>query len=906
MSMREVRIPGIRRVLRVSWSRDAVGRDVAEEIRFHLDARAEELIRQGVTPAEARERASQEYGDVERSMREIAEVDRRRIGNERNEEIMRSFRDDLRYAARGLARRPALLFVTTVTLALGIAANAIMFGVVDQLLLRAPAHIAAPDDLRRINFRDVGREETNIGPVTTYMVLPALRAEAPGFVELSAYSFKHQYSLGTGRDAQSVAVQLVSGNFFRLLGVRPAVGRAFTDHDDRMPIGEPVAILSHGLWRQQFGGDTAIIGRSILLQGKSFRVVGVAPSGFAGVDREKIDIWLPISAYAREAVGAGWHNTADNWWAQIIGRVRTDVSPEVAAGHATAAYRAVIRGWEDSQRDSTSSVMLSSIIGTRTPNGLSQESKVSLWLIGVAAIVLLIACANIANLLVARAIERRREIAVRLALGVSRGRLVRMLLTEAALLAALAGAVAIVIAYSASRLVQEVLLPNIAWNESVFDGRVLAFTLAVTALCTILAGLAPALQGLDTKVSEGLKASAQQVAGGRGRLRFALLLTQAALSVTLLIGAGLFVRSLRNVAAREVGIDRDRVLRVTMPLSRFGFDSAQTEAIFARGLERVKAIPGVVSATVARLTYPMGNASASRFEVAGVERPKLALGGPYNAVVTSGFFSTIGAQVVAGRDFTVAEERNPARVVIVNEELAKAYWPNGSALGQCVQYGSDRSCSQVVGIVRTVMQFSVINDDRAIVYAPPRHPGVGRAPPGAMLVRLSGDPVAIIPIIRRELQALSPTMPFVQVKTYGELVAPQFQPWRLGATMFTLFGLIALVIAAVGLYSVMAYWVSQRSHEIGVRMALGAQRSDVLRLVAFQSARAVLGGLLIGGALALIGSRWIGDMLYETSARDPLVYGGAALVLAAAAAVASFVPARRSTAVDPAQAIRNE
>jgi putative ABC transport system permease protein len=904
--VREIRIPGIRRVLRISWSPGSVSRDVADEIRFHLDTRADELMRLGMTEREARERANAEYGDIEQSQRELARVDRRRVATERREERLMSFADDLKYAARSLARRPTLLFVTTVTLSLGIAANAIMFGVVDQLLLRPPAYVTGPDAIKRIYYRDMEHGKANINSVTTYPVLTALRSNAPAFSELAAYGYAGEFSLGRGRDAQNVAVQLVSGNYFRLLGVRPLLGRALEDNDDRVPDGEAVAIVSFGLWQQQLGGDAQAIGRTLLLQGKTFTVVGIAPRGFAGIDKQRVDVWLPVSSIGDDVLGPGWHNTTHMWWAQIIGRVRDDVTPDVAAEQATAAYRGLVREWKDPFRDSTSSVVLASIIGTRTPNGLSRESKVSLWLLGVSGIVLLIACANVANLLIARTLERRREIAVRLALGVSRGRLVRMLLTESALLAFVGSAMAMGIAYGASHLVQHVLLPNIVWSESVLDARVLAFTLGVTVICMLLAGLAPAFQGMSTKVSEGLKASSRQVAGGRGQLRFALLLAQAALSVILLVGAGLSVRSLRNVVAREVGIDRDRVLRITMPLSRFGFDTLQIEDIYRRGVERLRAVPGVTNVAVARLTFPMGNASASGFSVPGVARPAFSSGGPYNSAVTSGFFATIGARIVRGRDFTPAEERNPARVVIVNEAIANAYWPNTDPIGQCAKYGADSACSEVIGVVRNVLQFSLIRDDRAIVYAPPLHPGNRRARPGAMLVRVSSDPATIIPIVRRELQALAPTMPFVDVKSYGALVAPQLQPWRLGATMFTLFGAIALIIAAVGLYSVMAYWVSQRTHEIGVRMALGARRSDVVRLVAIQSSRPIIAGLILGGVIAFVASRWIMDMLYETSPHDPAVYGAAALVLALAAMVASIVPARRSSSVDPAQAIRTE
>lgn len=813
-----------------------------------------------------------------------------------------SFIDDVRYAVRGLMRRPALLIVTTIALSIGIAANTIMFGVVDQLLVRPPAHVAAPDDVRRIYYQ----ERLGGTPVTTYPLITALRENVPAFSAIAAFSFKQAYSMGRGAEARSVDVQLVSGNYFNLLGVRPVIGRAFAPDEDRIPVGKHVAIISDGFWKREMGAADDVAGKSLYLQGKPFTVIGVAPHGFAGIDRQNVDVWLPISSMADESAGAGWHNKTNSWWVQAIGRIRSDATPELAAAQATVAYRAFFTEHKDTGRDSTGSVVVGSLVGTRRPGGLSPESKVSLWLMGVSAIVLLIACANVANLLIARMLQRRREIAVRLALGVSRGRLLRLLLTEAALLATLGAAVALAVAYGASRVVQRLLLPQIVWSESVLDARVLSFTVMVTVVCIILAGIAPALQGVSTRVSDGLKTSSHQVAGGRGRLRFALLILQAALSIVLLIGAGLFVKSLRNVVGRDVGIDLDRVLMITTPLRRFGFDSNQIEDVYRRGAERLRVVPGVENVSVVRQSVPMGSANAWGFSVPGVKRPDLPGGGPYNSVVTSEFFATVGARILRGRSFTQAEEHARARVVIVNEMLAKAYWPAADPLGQCVTLGADSTCSEIVGVVENVLQFRLVRDDRALVYLPPSHPAVRPEPPSAMLVRAAGSAKPLIPVARKEMQQLAPNMPFVQVRTYSDIVAPQLQPWKLGATMFTLFGVIAVIIAAVGLFSVMAYWVSQRTQEIGVRMALGAQRSDVIRLVAWQSSRAIAIGLVLGVLAAAFASRWVAEMLYETSPRDPVVYAGAAAVLALAAFVASVVPARRSAAVDPALALRAE
>jgi predicted permease len=903
--MREIRIPGIRRVLRVSWSDSALRQEVTDEIRFHLDTRTEELIAAGLTPREARDRAEAEYGDVQASAGELVQVDRRRQGHARREDLVQSFVEDVTFAARSLARRPGLLAVTTVVLAIGIAANAVMFGVVDQLLLRPPAGIAGPERVRRIFYHDVGKGHEQTSFVTTYAVVAALRRSAPAFSEVAAFAFRSDWSLGTGREARDVKVRPVSGNYFRLLGVQPELGRLFTDDDDRIPQGEQVAVVSYDFWHA-WGEPPEVAGRTLRLQGKVFTIVGVAPKGFAGTERERVDIWVPIAAVAAEAYGSHWYDQPASWWLQVVGRLRAGVTPAVAAAQATAAYRGFIREWKDPIRDSTSSVVLSTLLVDRSPLGLSTVGRVSLWLMAVSVIVLLIACANVANLLIARTVQRRREIAVRLALGVSRGRLVRLLLTEAGLLAATGAAVAVALTWAAGRLVQHVLLPSIVWREQVFDGRVLGFTLLATVCCILLAGAAPALEGLGTQVSEALKAGAHQVAGGRGRVRFALLALQAALSVVLLIGAGLFVASLRNVVTHDAGLDRDRVLQVTMPLTRFGFDSNRAVALYREASERARAVPGVVSASLVWLSVPMGTLNATRFAVPGVERPELEAGGPYNAVVGADFFPTVGAPVLRGRNFTAAEERSPSRVAIVNQTLARAYWPGSDPLGQCVILFSDSTCSEVVGVAHDVMQFRIIGEDRAIVYVPRGHPAAPPGPPGALLVRVAKGPAAVIPPLRQALQQLDPGMPYVRIAPYTELVAFQLQPWRLGATMFTLFGIIALVIAAVGLYSVMSFWVSQRTQEVGIRMALGAQRGDVVRLLAWQSSRAVLLGLVLGAAAAALAARWLAPLLYDTSPRDPWIYGGAALVLALASVAAGVIPARRSVAIDPTQAIRSE
>jgi putative ABC transport system permease protein len=444
------------------------------------------------------------------------------------------------------------------------------------------------------------------------------------------------------------------------------------------------------------------------------------------------------------------------------------------------------------------------------------------------------------------------------------------------------------------------------WNDSVVDGRGFGFTLVVTVACILLAGVAPALEGLGTRVAESLKASAQSVAGRRSRLRYSLMVLQAALSVVLLIGAGLFVKSLRNVVGRDVGIDLKKVLLVRTELPPEQFARPVVEDIYRGGLERISALPGVASASVIRQSVPTASGSGMAFRVPGTELVKFEGGGPYYGIVSSNFFETLGTSIIRGRAFTPDEDRVPTRSMIINKQLADGYWPNEDPIGKCARLGSDSVCSTVVGVVENVILFSLVRDDRAMLYIPPAHVTFSNRPPRAIVVRPVGDPATLIPLIQREMQAQATNMPYVTVEPFHARVQSQLQPWRLGATMFTLFGVIALVIATVGLYSVLAFWVSQRQHEIGVRMALGAQKEDVIRLVVSEMTRPVLVGLALGTVAAAVASRWIVDLLYETSPRDPLVYGLAALALAIAAALAAIIPARRSVAVDPAKAIRTE
>ena len=666
-------------------------------------------------------------------------------------------------------------------------------------------------------------------------------------------------------------------------------------------------MLSDGFWRRQLAADPAVIGREVRLDNRSFTIIGVAPRGFTGIDLENVDVWLPVSAIAGAAQDGGWAKDAGWFWIRPIGRMTAATTSEAVATEATVAYRRAARAKVGVWSDSLATVISGPIVTALGPEERSSEAKVSVWLAGVSVIVLLVACANVANLLLGRALRRRREIAVRLAMGIGRGRLVRQLLTETLLLAMLGASAALLLAWWGGQVVRSVLLPAVAWQGNPVDMRVLGYTALLTIATVLLAGLIPALQASNTDVATALKAGSREGGGRRGGIRAALLVAQAALSVVLLVGAGLFVRSLDRVRAVDVGIDLSQVLLVQMNLSEAGFKPAQARAILEKAAEQARLVPDVTHAALIGGSVPLRSGSGVPIHIPGrTDLPSLPNGGPYLAVVGANYFSALGARIVRGRGITEYDERLRSRVVVVNETIARYYWPNGDPVGECVRLGADSACSEVIGIVQDVMLFRMVGDIRGQMYVPLTHPATTAQPPTTLIVRADTRTEAVAGTLRRKLQSLSPNMPFVKVSSFENLVAPQLQGWRLGATMFAIFGGLALVIAAIGLYSVLAYAVSQRVPEIGVRMALGATRPNIITLFMRDGLGVTIAGVLIGLAVALMAGSRIEGLLYETSPRDPVVIGTVVVLLLLVAGLASVAPALRAARVDPSVALRNE
>ena len=801
---------------------------------------------------------------------------------------------DLRYALRTFARSPGLVAAAVVCLALGIGANATIFGVVDTLLFRAPPHIEDPGHVVRLYVRrNLPPFGTATSSITGYPLYTSIRDGARAFDGLAAFTYSQRASLGRGADARQVDLVLASATFFPLLGVRPALGRFFTADEDR-PGGPALVVLSYGFWRSAFGGDSAIVGKQLQLGRGSYTVVGVAPDRFTGVNLQNVDLWAPIAATG-DLLGPGSMNRG-TYFLQIIGRLGS-------AGAATAARQAtlVLRGDDVySGRDSNAVVVLGPVQHARGPE-MSQNAKVSIWLAAVAVIVLLVACANVANLLLARSLQRQREVAIRLALGAGRWRLARQVLIESLVLATAGGIAALFVTLWAGPLIRAFLLPDTPALLEPLDGRLIAFTGAVAVLTGILAGAVPAWYLARRDLTPALKAGAGEGRYQRSRLRSALLVAQVALTVVLIIGAGLFTRSLRNVEGQNFGFEPVHTLLATIDLRAAGYTPAQINAVHLQILARLEALPGI-GAAAATVAHPLGYAHAAAVSVPGRDSiPQLSTGVPYFQQVTPAYFAAIGTPV-RGRQFTAADRAGS--VAIVNETMARLLWPGENAIGKCFVSGDAKTCAEVIGVVPDARRFNAVEDPSMIFYVP--FSGTSDQYITALVVRARGRPEDWIGTIRSTIQETAPNLPFASVTPLADLLAPSIRPWRLGSAMFGGFALLALVLSAVGLYGVLNYVVTQRTHEMGVRVAMGAQRWDVQRLMVSHGVRVAAVGAALGALAGLVTGRVLSSLLYGVSPRDPLVLFVSLLVPIVVAAVASYLPARRASRVDPMVALRAE
>jgi predicted permease len=897
------RITGWLYSLRSLVRRHQADRDMADEIEFHIDRQTGKHESRGAPSDEARRRALAEFGGTTRWREEARHA--------RGSTMLDLVEQDVRHALRALRRDPAFASMAVVTLALAIGANAAMFGIIDRSLLRGPEHVVEPGQLVRVY---VTRALANGNLVTTgwqsHVLYSTARDNAPALSTVAAYA-SGRLRVGAGTESRLVPVTYATPDLFSLIGVRPALGRFYSRDEDRPAMAQQVIVLGYRYWQSELAGDSAIVGKLITLGDRAFRVVGVAPRGFTGAELAPMDAWIPISARALDSEAPpDWATSWQFANASIVGRVAGPRA--VADAQLTAIVRRAYVGNDPRMRNA--SVSLRPI--SYSMEGVEpREIGVARLLTGVALIMLIVAVANAMNLTLARAVRRRRELSVRAALGAGRWRIVRLMVVESITIALLGGTLGIVLAHWGGEIIRRALLPDVAWSEMPVDARVLLWTAIATFITGVIVGLIPAVRVSGGDVASALRAGRTGGAGGgesHGTARAALQIAQLALSLVLLFTAGLFVRSLHNIRQLDLGYDRDGVLAVDVSFPRpdSGPPEVATRSLIAAQAryedlrERFERLPGVARVSVA-FGSPLSSVNIRKVRVPGLDSLPPSKGG--RALITDaapGYFETVGTRIVRGRGFTANEGFGTEPLVVVNETMAKTIWPGGEAIGRCVVLSglNGGACARVVGIARDVHLMTLKEPSLSQCYIPWGQNQ--RSIAGSrLLVRATNDARSLVPALNAALRTV-PGIQFVEIKTFAEALDPQVRPWRVGATLFGLFGAIVVAVAAIGLFSVVSYLVTQRTHELGVRIALGARSGQVLRLILGSGLRTAMVGAVIGAVVSIAIGPFVQPSLFDNRAWDPWMLAGVAAGLMVVAGAASLLPSWRATRVDPLLALR--
>jgi len=891
----------ILRRLRHWWRFGARSAELDEELAFHREALEQDLIARGSTPEEARATARRAMGN-ETQMREASRA------------VwlwpwVEGVWQDAKSTIRSLRRSPAFSAGVILTFALGVGVNAAMFSFLDRQMFRAPALLRDPASVNRVYlYRQRDGVESEVSG--WYSRHSDLVRWTTSFSDVAAF-VSRMMAVGVGQDARERPVAIVSASFFDFFNAPPTAGRYFTADEDAPPVGAPVAVLSYAMWQAQYGGRPDVIGTTLQIGAVVYTIIGVTPRGFVGLWALRPPAaYVPIATYAASEGPADWATTYT--WAfgmETMVRRKPGVNSVAASADLTHALELSFRAQGSVRSDTRTADQR---IAALRPRGLagplllergperSSEAKVATWLGGVTLIVLLIACANVASLLLARGLNRRREIALRIALGVSKLRLISQLLTESLLLAVSGAVLGLVLAGWLSSLLSASFLPG-AKRASVADLRTLAFTAAVTLIVGVATSLFPVLQARRLSLTEDIASGGRSGTARRSRARAALLVVQGALSLLLLVGAGLFVRSLRNVRDVRLGYDADSVLVVELAMRDVRLDSAQTVALRRRLLDVAREMPGVSHATL-QFAEPFGGMTSWPILVAGIDSTRKFGIFELNAV-SPDYFATMGTRVLRGRGIERGDVAGATHVMVVGAAMARVLWPGEDPLGKCVRMLVDPvPCVYVVGVAEDIHSRSLGPETRNFYYYLAAEQM--RPQEGGLFVRSAGNAQQLIEPLRRRLQAEMPGASYVTLTRMAASIEGVTRPWVMGANVFTAFGVLALVLAAVGLYSVIAYNVAQRRHELAVRMALGAAAGSVVRLVASEGMRLALYGVALGGAIAVQLGRFVEPLLFKQSPYDPVVFGIVIGVLLLVALVASAIPATRGARVDPNTLLR--
>jgi predicted permease len=814
---------------------------------------------------------------------------------------------DIVYGIRMLMKNPGVTLVAVITLGLGIGANTAIFSAVNAFLMR-PLPVTRPSELIRPMEMPEDRDLTD---EFSYPDFVNYREQSTSFVGLAAEDMV-QVALDTENQNDVVWGQVVSANYFDLLEVKPVLGRTFRTEEDKSIGANAVVVVSHSLWQQRFGADPNIVGKPIRMNNRQYEVIGVAPDYFTGTKFAlALDFWTPISM--AEEIRRNPELLADrgSHWMNVVGRLKPGVSVEQASAEMSAIAGRINEAYPGYRTSGTKAKVMTETDGRFEELGGVFKSAGAIAM-AISGLILLIACANIANLMLARAAARRKEIGIRLALGANRVRLIRQLLTESLLLAVLGGGLGLLLAVWVTDLMQgfvPILEYTIIKDFFALDSRALLFTVVVSLTTGLVFGLAPAWQSSNPDVVPVLKGLVEV----RHRKRFAkftlrngLVVAQVALSLVVLVCGGLFIKSFRQAQTMDPGFNNPNGLIVSLNPSLVGYDDEQSRNFYRQLLDRTRSLPGVDAASVTRL-MPLGDSSNSNGPILK-EGETLARGSAGRNIMTNvvgpGFFNTMQIPFVEGRDFDELDHVRTQRVVVVNQKMADVLWPGETAVGKRIFIGSEnRDPWEVIGVVKTGKYRSLVEDPKPFFYYT-----MGQRRPGgmALLVRGSVDPRSLVGAVRGEVQALDRRVPINAVKTMTEHMTYALWAPNMAASFSLAFGVLAVLLSAVGLYSVMAYVVSQRTREVGIRMALGADRGHVLRMITKQGMGLACVGVGIGLLLSLALVQVLSSLLIGVSGYDPLIFVVVPLLLGSVAFIASYLPARRATKVNPLIALRYE
>lgn len=886
-------------------------RSIVEELSQHLDDHYRELIGTGVEEDEARRTvlAGLDRHELVRDRWHAAAASEESVAPDSSASVFGALVQDLRYAARMLRRNPGLTAVAILTLSLGIGANTAVFTTVDAVLLR-PLPYPEPQQLVKIwgRYEKEGIPQNWISEPEWWDMRDALGS----FSSMAAYNTGGGANFTRhGADPLRVTTTAASAELFPLLGIRPLLGRVFTADDDR-PGATHVALLDNGFWRSQMAGDPSVVGRTIELNGESYDVAGVLPDGFNfGGDA---NLWVPLALDRANPANRGSH------YLEVVARLKPGVSLPQAAAEIDGFARHMAEQFPQNYRADTGFGMFVRSLREET---VANVRLLVIVLFAAVTFVLLIACINLANLLLARSSARQREIAVRAALGAGRARLIGQLITESVLLAVVGGACGILLAIwvtDAFGALAAIALPS--GTRLTVDAAVLAYAAAVSILTGILFGLAPAWQMSRPQASEALKDAARDSsAASGGSLRSGLVVAEIAIALVLVVAAGLMIRSLQHLLEVSPGFRSERLLtaRISLPATAYK-DVEATTAFYRRLLERVESIPGVQAAGLTSLLPMTGRNSSGSTFVEQTSISGLAVSAPFKAsyietdqrAVEPGFFEAMHIPLVAGRLLTHGDDTSAPPVAVVDEEFARRIWPDRNPLGQRIAVGAVPKTNPpvplwrtVVGVVGHVKNSTLDRDGREQTYYPVEQAGF-RVSSMYLVVRAGGDPIVLAGALQRQVRALDPSLPVYDVKPMDDWLHASVVQRRITMLLLAAFGALALVLAAIGTYGMIAYSVNQRTKEIGIRLALGATRADVRRMVLVAGLRLAIIGVGIGVLLAAAATRLLSTLLFQVPSLDPATFAVTIAVLVGAALAASYIPARRATRVEPMTALRYE